>query len=92
MNAVDIAPFLVVFVVGAAAGRFTAGRMAWWIAAIIPGAHFVLSIVTGRTSEEFLGYVVPVNIVLLGVAVVGVLTGRWLRGRGEIDRASKPHG
>lgn len=49
------------------------------MAASLPLGHFVLSIVTGRAREGFLSYVVPVNLLLLALAVIGVLAGRRLR-------------
>ncbi len=81
MSLVDFAPFFVVFLVGAVAGRLLAGRLAWSVALIVPVVHFALSIVTGRANEDFFAYVVPVNILLLGIAIIGLLSGRWLRGR-----------
>ncbi len=79
MSLVDWAPFLVVFCVGLAAGSLVTGGRAWAIAVSLPLGHFVLSVVTGRAREDFLGYVVPVNVVLLAIAVIGVLSGRRLR-------------
>lgn len=78
MSVVDWAPFLVVFLVAAAAGVLIKGRLAWVIAVSLPFAHFIFSIATGRASEDFLTYVVPVNLVLLAIAVIGVLGGHWL--------------
>jgi hypothetical protein len=37
-------------------------------------------VVTGRASEDFLDYVLPVNVLLLGIAIIGLLSGRRLRG------------
>lgn len=81
MSLVDFAPFFVVFLVGAAAGRLLTGRLAWSVALFVPVMHFALSIVTGRAKEDLLAYVVPVNVVLLGIAIIGLIGGRWLRGR-----------
>lgn len=81
MSGVDWAPFFVVLLVGAAAGALLAGRLAWVVAVFLPVAHFILSIAMGRAGENFLGHVVPVNLVLLAIAVIGVLGGRWLRRR-----------
>jgi cell division protein FtsX len=81
MSFVDWAPFLVVFLVAAAAGVLFTGRLAWVIAVFLPLAHFAVSIATGRANEDFLDYVVPVNLVLLAIAVIGVLGGHWLRKR-----------
>jgi hypothetical protein len=81
MTVVDWAPLLVVFTAGVAAGVLLTERLAWVTAASLPLGHFVLSIVTGRAREGLLGYVVPVNLLLLGLAVVGVLAGRRLRKR-----------
>jgi len=81
MSVVDWAPFLVVFTAGVAAGALLTERLAWVIAASLPLGHFVLSIVTGRAREDFLSYVVPVNLLLLALAVIGVLAGRRLRRR-----------
>lgn len=81
MSVVDWGPFLVVFLVAAAAGILFTGIVAWAIAVFLPIAHFILSIATGRANEDFLNYVVPVNLVLLAIAVIGVLGGHWLRNR-----------
>jgi hypothetical protein len=81
VSVVDWAPFLVAFIFGAAAGAIFAGRSAWVMAVSLPVAHFVLSIATGRAREGFLDYVVPVNLALLVIAVIGVLAGRRLRPR-----------
>ena len=81
MSVVDWAPFLVVFLVAAAAGIFFRGRLASVIAVSLPIAHFILSIATDRANEDLLNYVVPVNLVLLAIAVIGVLGGHWLRKR-----------
>jgi len=51
--------------------------------------HFALSIVTGRAKKDLFAYVVPVNLVLLGLAVIGLLGGRWLRGRRHKDATSQ---
>jgi hypothetical protein len=80
MALVDLAPFFVVLFIGAAAGRLLPGRVAWPGALLLPVGHFILSIATGRAREGFLSYVVPINLVLLALAVVGMLGGRWLRG------------
>jgi hypothetical protein len=81
MTVVDWAPFLVVFTAGVTAGALLTKRLAWVIAASLPLGHFVLSIVTGRAREDLLGYVGPVNLLLLPLPVVGVLAGRRLRKR-----------
>lgn len=81
MSVVDWAPFLVVFLVAAAAGVLFTGRLALVIAVFLPLAHFIFSIATGRANEDFLNYVVPVNLVLLAIAVIGVLGGHGLRKR-----------
>ena len=81
MSVVDWAPFLVVLTAGVVAGALLTERLAWVIAASLPLGHFVLSIVTGRAREDFLSYVVPVNLLLLALAVFGVLAGRRLRRR-----------
>lgn len=81
MSVVDWAPFLVVFLVAAAAGILFTARLAWVIAVFLPIAHFILSLTTGRANEDFLNYVVPVNLVLLAIAVIGVIGGHWLRKR-----------
>ena len=84
MSATDIVPFFAFFLAGAASGRFVPGRPAWVIGLALPVAHFMLSIVTGRASEDLLTYVVPVNLILLGLAASGVLLGRsWRRWAGQ---------
>lgn len=75
MTLVDFAPFFVVFLVGVVAGRLMAGSLAWSVALMVPVVHFALSIVTGRANEVFFAYVVPVNILLLGIAIIGLLAG-----------------
>lgn len=89
MSLLDIAPFFVVFLVGVAAGHLLAGRWAWSVALFVPVMHFALSIVTGRAKEDLFAYVVPVNLVLLGLAIIGLLGGRWLRGRRHKDATSQ---
>ena len=81
MSLVDLAPFFVVFLVGAVAGRLLAGRLAWSVALIVPVVHVALSIATGRANEDLVAYVVPVNLLLLGMAIFGLLGGRWLQSR-----------
>ncbi len=78
---VDVAPFVVFPLVGAVAGRLLSGSAAWALALLPPAAHFGLSVVTGRAEEDFLSYVVPVNLLLLGLAALGLLGGRVLRRR-----------
>jgi hypothetical protein len=79
MDLVDFAPFVVVLLVGAVAGAFVPGHLAWWVALFVPAAHFALSVVTGRASEDSVDYVLPVNVLLLGIAIIGLLSGRRLR-------------
>lgn len=81
MAVVDVAPFAVFVLVGAVAGRFLPGSAAWLLALFPPVAHFGLSVLTGRAGDDLLSYVVPVNLLLLGVAVLGLLGGRALRRR-----------
>ena len=53
-----------------------------WLA--LPVAHFMLGVLTGRASEGVLTHVVPVNLILLGLAASGVLFGRsWRRWAGQ---------
>lgn len=73
---VDAAPFVVVVLIGVLAGRFPTGSGAWLVALAPPVAHFALSVLTGRAGDDFLSYVVPVNLLLLGLAVLG-LVGAW---------------
>ncbi len=81
MTVVDIAPFFAALVAGAACGRWIPGRWAWIVGLVLPVAHFLLSVATGRASEGFATYVVPVNVALLALAALGVLAGRSLRQR-----------
>jgi len=78
---VDVAPFVVFLVVGAVAGRFLSGSAAWLVALFPPAVHLGLSVVTGRAGEDLFSYVVPVNLLLLGLAALGLLAGRALRRR-----------
>lgn len=81
MAVIDIAPFVACLLVGAVAGRFLPGSAAWLLALFPPVAHFALSVLTGRAGDDLLSYVVPVNMLLLGLAVLGLLGGRALRRR-----------
>ena len=76
VGAVDVAPFVAFILVGALAGRFLPTSAAWLIALVLPVAHFGVSVFTGRAGEDLLSYVVPVNLVLLALAVLGLLAGR----------------
>lgn len=78
---VDVAPFVVFLLVGAVAGRFLPGSAAWLLALFPPVAHFGLSVLTGRAGDDLLSYVLPVNLLLLGLAILGLLGGRALRRR-----------
>lgn len=62
-----------------------AGRLAWSVALIVPIVHFALSIVTGRANEQFFAYVVPVNILLLGSAIIGLLAAPVASRSADID-------
>ncbi len=90
VTVVDVAPFVVVLLVGAGAGRFVPGSAAWFIALLPPVAHFALSVLTGRAGEDLLSYVVPVNLVLLGLALMGLLSGQALRRRTRPLSARRP--
>lgn len=79
MSVVDVAPFAVVFLVGLFCGRVLRGWLAWAVGLALPVGHFLLSVATGRAGEELVSYVIPVNVVLLVVAGVGVLSGRYWR-------------
>ncbi len=81
MAVVDVAPFVVFLLVGVVAGRFLSGSIAWFLALSLPVAHFGLSLLTGRAGNDLLSYVVPVNLLLLAIAVLGLLGGRSLRRR-----------
>lgn len=81
MAVVDVAPFVVVLVIGVLAGRFLTGSVAWLAALTPPVAHFALSVLTGRAGDDLFSYVVPVNLLLLGLAVLGLLGGWALRRR-----------
>ncbi len=81
MAVIDVAPFAVFLLVGGVAGRFLPGSAAWVLALSLPVAHFGLSLLTGRAGDDLLSYVVPVNLLLLGLAVLGLLGGRSLRRR-----------
>jgi hypothetical protein len=78
---IDVAPFVFFLLVGAVAGRFPPGLAAWFLALFPPVALLGLSVLTGRAAEDLLSHVVPVNLLLLGLAVLGVLGGRSLRRR-----------
>jgi hypothetical protein len=78
---VDVAPFLVVLLIGVLAGRSLSGSVAWLAAVAPPVAHFALSVFTGRAGDDLLSYVVPVNLLLLGLAVLGLFSGRAIRRR-----------
>ena len=80
MGLVDIAPFIVVFLLGAAAGRLFSGRLVWLVALALPILHFALSVLTGRAGDELFTYVLPANVALGVLAVVGVFAGQWLSG------------
>lgn len=80
MTVIDVAPFIVAFIVGVLCGRFIASGLAWVVAVALPTAHFVLSVVTGRAGEDLLSYVIPINAALACAAAAGVVLGRlWLR-------------
>jgi len=73
--------------VGAVAERFLSGSAAWFTALfpLPPVAHVGLSVLNGGAGEDLLSYHVPVNFLLLGLAVVGLLSGRALH------RRTRPH-
>lgn len=78
MGFVDVAPFVVVFFVGLASGRFLHGRWAW-AGLVLPLLHLVVSIMTGRAGDDLLTYVIPINAFLLGIAAGGIVAGRAWR-------------
>lgn len=78
MAVVDVAPFVVLLLIGVLAGRFLTGPVAWLAALAPPVAHFALSVLTGRAGDDLFSYVVPMNLLLLGLAVLGLFGGRAL--------------
>ena len=81
MAVIDVAPFVAFLLLGVLAGSLLPGLAAWLLALAPPLAHFGLSVLTGRAGDDLLSYVVPVNLLLVGLAGSGVLVGRALRRR-----------
>lgn len=75
VTAIDVGPFIVVFVVGVLCGRLIASRVAWAAALALPAAHFILSVVSGRVGDDLFSYVIPINIALGFWPVLGSSSG-----------------